>query len=65
METEPNFSVRMGEKKMTYKLAVSTTETTTTIKQQQKQQYWIATYVLVETKAKPMSMIRQTSYSCH
>jgi hypothetical protein len=38
METQPNFSVRMGEKSMAYKLVVSTTETTkTTTKQQQKQ----------------------------
>jgi len=69
METEPNFSVRMGEKNMTYKLVVSTTETITIIiiiiKQQQKQQYWIATCVSVETKAKPMSMVRQTAHSCH
>jgi len=59
METEPNFSVRMEEKKMTYKLVVST------IKQQQKQQSRIATYVSDETKAKPMPMIRQIAHSYH
>jgi len=49
-----------------YKLVVSTTETTiTTTKQQQKHQFWIATYVSVETKEKPMSMIRQTAHSWH
>jgi hypothetical protein len=65
MKTQPNFSVRMGEKNMAYKLVVSTTETTitTTTKQQQKQQSWIATYVSVDTKAKPMSMARQTAHS--
>jgi hypothetical protein len=65
METQPNFSVRMGEKNLAYKLVVSTTVTTTTTKKQQKQQSWIATFVSVETKAKPMSTVRQTAHSWH
>jgi hypothetical protein len=63
METQPNFSVRMGENNMACKLVVLTTETTITTKR--KQQSWIATYVSVETKAKPMSMVRQTAHSWH
>jgi len=63
MESQPNFSVRMGEKNMVYKLVVSTTETTITTKR--KQQSWIATYASVEAKAKPMFMVRQTAHSWH
>jgi hypothetical protein len=33
MENQPNFSVRMEEKNMAYKLVVSTTETTITTRQ--------------------------------